>query len=116
MRMCNKKEKALSMKNFYHENQRAKCFVVRLTGFLQFRKHETVRFFHISKANECFVNMKNSFGEPEKVNRRKVWENILKMGKEATQSMRVCSLHVCKEDFFLPGEYNYFMNKLNSKN
>ena len=56
------------------------------------------------------------FGEPEKVNRRKVWENILKMGNGTTQSMRICSLHFCREDFFLSGECNYFFNKLNSKN
>ena len=63
-----------------------------------------VRFHYFPKLNETFVKIQNHFGEYEKVDRRKMWERVLKIGKNVTDYMQVCSLHFTKNDYILPGK------------
>lgn len=68
-------------------------------------KHETVRFFHFPKAGDSYIKIPNLFGESELLDRRKPWENVLKMGKPITNSMVVCSLHFRQEDFYFASRF-----------
>ena len=63
-----------------------------------------VRFHHFPKPNHVFAKIQNYFGEYEKVNCRKMWERVLKIGKNVTEHMVVCSLHFTKSDYILPGK------------
>ncbi|XP_015522732.1 uncharacterized protein LOC107226435 isoform X1 [Neodiprion lecontei] len=61
--------------------------------------HGTVRLHLFPKPNETFVDFPNEFGILEKTDRRRAWEKILKMEREASSWMRVCSLHFVKNDY-----------------
>lgn len=63
-----------------------------------------VRFYHFLKENSSKVKLINKFGEIELVDRRFAWIKALKIGKNVTYLMRVCSLHLKKEDFILSGK------------
>lgn len=69
-----------------------------------------VRFHFFPKKNN-FVKITNAFGEEEKVECRKMWQIILKIGKTVTDHMQVCSLHFKKSDYFLPGNYSCFSKR-----
>ena len=52
-----------------------------------------------SKASKIKVKCVNKLTLSEMIDRRILWERILRMGKEVTSNMRVCSLHFVKEDY-----------------
>ncbi|XP_076680816.1 uncharacterized protein LOC143375506 [Andrena cerasifolii] len=62
-------------------------------------RNPELSFHHFPKAGKVQINHVNKLGQSEMIDRRKLWEKILKMGKEVTQSMRVCSLHFVKDDY-----------------
>lgn len=47
----------------------------------------------------------NFFGEFERVDCRKKWIEVLRMGKQITPSMRVCSRHFKTDDYMLRGTF-----------
>lgn len=79
-----------------------------------------VRFHLFPKINTNFVKITNAFGQSEKVDCRKMWQIVLKIGKNITDHMQVCSLHFKKSDYFSPGDYicllfslrNFFIYKV----
>ncbi|XP_071579699.1 uncharacterized protein [Temnothorax nylanderi] len=50
---------------------------------------------------ECFVHVKNYFGNLEKIDRFKAWKDVSKIQKVIPYTT-VCSLHFKKEDYILP--------------
>ncbi|XP_046736465.1 uncharacterized protein LOC124405534 isoform X2 [Diprion similis] len=63
--------------------------------------HGTVRLHLFPKPGETFVDFPNESGVLEKTDRRRAWEKMLKMEREASSWMRVCSLHFVKDDYCL---------------
>jgi hypothetical protein len=75
------------------------------------RNNPELSFHHFPKAGEIKVNKLNKFGQNELIDRRVLWERILKIGKKVTPSMRVCSLHFIKDDYSVftrPGKLSLF--------
>lgn len=69
----------------------------------------TVRFHHFPKPGQCSVEIKNKFGNIERIDRRKAWEIVLRNGKPATNSMRICSLHFVEKDYLVSSKYATFI-------
>ncbi|XP_044742945.1 uncharacterized protein LOC123305324 [Chrysoperla carnea] len=65
-------------------------------------RNPDVRFHRFPKENVCFVKVRNCFGVEEKIDCRKMWQRVLKIEKNITEYMLVCSLHFSKADYFLP--------------
>lgn len=79
-------------------------------------KNPELRFHSFPAPNANFVKIIKKSGLEEKVDRRKEWERVLKIGKKVTPCMCVCSLHFKKDDYFFTtmGKYiniNYFLSK-----
>lgn len=71
-------------------------------------KNPEIRFHFFPAPNANFVKMINKFGIEEKVDRRKEWEKVLKMGKTVTSNMCVCSLYFKGYDYIAStSKYNY---------
>lgn len=68
-------------------------------------REQHLSFHQFPKRNASYVYITNAFGIKEKVDRRKVWEMKLLIGKPTTVSMKVCSLHFKNDDYILPGRY-----------
>ncbi|KAF2897554.1 hypothetical protein ILUMI_08622 [Ignelater luminosus] len=66
-------------------------------------KNRNIHFHYFPKKNGSFVNVTNNFGVIEKICRRKLWAQVLSMGKSATDNMRVCSLHFKSSDYIAQG-------------
>lgn len=49
------------------------------------------------------ITVKNKFGKEEKIDRFLAWTRKLKMGKEVSKTMRVCSLHFSDGQFINKG-------------
>ncbi|KAF5276650.1 hypothetical protein FQR65_LT16252 [Abscondita terminalis] len=62
-------------------------------------KERNISFHLFPRKNSGFVYLTNNFGTKEKIDRRKAWEYILRMGKPTTKYMRVCGKHFVKEDY-----------------
>ncbi|XP_046736570.1 uncharacterized protein LOC124405587 [Diprion similis] len=62
----------------------------------------TVRFHTFPTRGQTFVKITNKRGISEKIDKFKAWEQAIKIGKPITPTMRICSLHFKKEDYFLP--------------
>ena len=78
-------------------------------------RNPELSFHHFPKAGKLQIKHVNELGQSEMIDRRKLWERILKMGKKVTQSMRVCSLHFVKYDYSVftrPGKllFSYFLS------
>ncbi|XP_046614165.1 uncharacterized protein LOC124302258 [Neodiprion virginianus] len=58
--------------------------------------------FHLFPKKNNFIKIINTFGEEEKVDCRKMWQIVLKIGKNVTDNMQVCSLHFKQSDYFSP--------------
>lgn len=69
-------------------------------------KNETLRFHHFPRKGQGFVEIKNKFGNVEKVDRAQAWENVLRMGKNVSPYMVICSRHFTKEDYVFPSKKN----------
>ncbi|KAH0560854.1 hypothetical protein KQX54_009295 [Cotesia glomerata] len=65
-------------------------------------KNFDVRFHYFPKQSENFIKIQNAFGVDEKIDSRKMWQKVLKIGKSITENMQVCSLHFKKSDYFFP--------------
>ena len=48
----------------------------------------------------------------KKIDRRTMWQRVLKIGKDITKFMQVCSLHFKKSDYILLGNYINFLARL----
>lgn len=66
------------------------------------RDNLNLSFHRFPKANTQLVEVKNSDGVVDKIDRLKAWKIALNMDKVFPR-MRVCSLHFKKEDYILPG-------------
>ena len=62
-----------------------------------------IRFHSFPTAGKKFVHVTDMFGNVEKVDSLSVWMRSLKMGKDVSPYMRVCSLHFTKDDYIFPG-------------
>lgn len=56
--------------------------------------------FHKFPSAASIITIKNKLGNWEKVKRRQVWIKNLKIGKNISCYMKVCSLHFTSNDFF----------------
>jgi len=56
-------------------------------------------FHRFPVAGKVKVGHLNKFGQSELIDSRVLWERALKIGKEVTPNMRVCSLHFNKDDY-----------------
>ncbi|XP_051164805.1 uncharacterized protein LOC127283766 [Leptopilina boulardi] len=62
-------------------------------------KTPNLSFHYFPKKGQMKINYVNKFGTVELIDKRILWERVLRMGKKVTRSMRVCSLHFVKKDF-----------------
>ncbi|KAF5288590.1 hypothetical protein FQA39_LY15369 [Lamprigera yunnana] len=65
-------------------------------------REKNLSFHRFPQANFSHVYITNKLGIQEKVDRKKAWERVLLMGKPASNTMRVCSLHFVKENYMFP--------------
>ncbi|XP_058802310.1 uncharacterized protein LOC131670606 [Phymastichus coffea] len=65
-------------------------------------KISDIRFHHLPRPNDGFVNNENYFGKIEKISRLKAWQKALGLGNNYSKSFVVCSLHFKKNDYLLP--------------
>lgn len=59
----------------------------------------SLSFHKFPKAGELKVDFENKFGVKKAIDRRLLWEKVLRMGKKVTDTMVICSLHFTKEDY-----------------
>lgn len=59
------------------------------------------------KAGERTVLLENYFGNLEKIDKFKAWKKLLNIN-EVTPQMKICSLHLKKTDYILPGTFSKF--------
>ena len=62
-------------------------------------KNPELSFHRFPEAGKIKVKCVNKLGLNEIIDRRILWERVLRMGKKVTSNMRVCSLHFVKEDY-----------------
>ena len=62
-------------------------------------KNPELSFHRFPEAGKIKVKCVNKLALSEMIDRRILWERILRMCKEVTSNMRVCSLHFVKEDY-----------------
>ena len=62
-------------------------------------RNPELSFHSFPKAGKIKVSYINKLELTEMIDRRILWERILRMGKEMSPNMRVCSLHFVKEDY-----------------
>ena len=62
-------------------------------------KNPELSFHRFPEAGKIKVKCVHKLASSEMIDRRILWEMILRMGKEVTSNMRVCSLHFVKEDY-----------------
>ena len=62
-------------------------------------KNPELSFHRFPEADKIKVKCVNKLALSEMIARRILCETILRMGKEVTSIMRVCSLHFVKEDY-----------------
>lgn len=65
---------------------------------------ESYHFTYFLKKNAGTVKIINKFGEEETVDRLLAWTKKLKMGKNVSQNMRICSLHFSDSNYINPGK------------
>lgn len=56
-----------------------------------------VRFHFFPKLNQTFVKVKNIVGKFGKADVRKIWQSTLKIGKNLTKYMQICSFTLSKK-------------------
>lgn len=84
---------------FPHKKSKSKIFCSVFGCNSKACKNPELSFHRIPEAGQIKVNHLNKFGQSELIDRRMLWERVLKMGKEVTQNMRVCSLHFVEDDY-----------------
>ena len=62
-------------------------------------KNPELRFHRFPEAGKNKVKCVNKLGLSKMIDRRILWERILRKGKKVTSNMRVSSLHFVKEDY-----------------
>ena len=62
-------------------------------------KNPELSFHRFPEAGKIEVKCVNKLALNEMIDRRILWEMILRMSKEVTSNMRVCLLHFVKEDY-----------------
>lgn len=80
------------------------CCVPQCNSWAKRTHCKDVSFHLFPKENERKVLVETKLGLKEKVDRRKAWINLLKIGKPVTKFMKVCSLHFTKDDYFNTGK------------
>ena len=66
------------------------------------QKNPTFSFHVFPKAGKSFVKFVNKFNIEETVDRRWLWQKLLKV-KSFSPKSQVCSNHFKKDDYVLPG-------------
>lgn len=66
-------------------------------------KDATINLHSFPKEGTRKISITNTFGNEEPIDLRKEWILTLRMGKEVTQWMKVCSKHFNNNDYILPG-------------
>lgn len=69
-------------------------------------KDPLVIFHKFPAPDKQLVNINYSSGGQNKFNKLNAWKTILNM-KNTSDSMRVCSLHFKKEDYYFPGKCEF---------
>ena len=62
-------------------------------------KNPELSFHRFPEAGKINVKCVNKLALSEMIVKRILWERILRMSKEVTLNMRVCSFHFVKEDY-----------------
>ena len=79
-------------------------------------KDLSIRFHRFPSSGKVLINIINKYGDSEEVDKLFAWKKCLRMDKNVTKSMRVCSLHFSIDGYHLPGKKictNYIINKYN---
>lgn len=74
------------------------------------KKNERVRFHLLPEYGAGNVKITNKFGIEESVDRRLIWDRVLKLQnvKNLSKNARVCSLHFKENDYNYPGKYDFY--------
>lgn len=75
------------------------------------KRSPEITFHKIPKEGQIKVRVENNLGLQELVDRRKVWIHNLKIGKDVSPYMKVCSVHFMQTDF-INSKYIYRMCQL----
>lgn len=84
---------------FPPKNSRSKIFCSVFGCNSKACKNPELSFHRFPEAGKVQINHLNKFGQSELIDRRVLRERALKMGKEVTPNMRVCSPYIVKDDY-----------------